>query len=240
MSWWPDIYYCLTVAVLFLWGALSDERTGLSFVSVPKLKYFNIVIFRHPFIKRHLFENIIRYVFMLCLIVNKVASKTAVNVYDTLMQKDGEIQYTTGLRYIGSARNTQKTSRVIRSQWLHWCADCCLATINNIRPLRHVFRCCTLTVFTKSLPRNALSKSITISNDSKRQWIVVLGQVLSILYICPCKIKSGRPNSLFSPRFYISLCVKKIAYIIDIFNLTRNFLMSLYGDRLRSEHVVYN
>jgi hypothetical protein len=29
---WPDIYYCLTVTVLFLSGALSDERTGLSFI----------------------------------------------------------------------------------------------------------------------------------------------------------------------------------------------------------------
>jgi hypothetical protein len=29
---WPDIYYSLTVMVLFLWGALSDKRTGLSFV----------------------------------------------------------------------------------------------------------------------------------------------------------------------------------------------------------------
>jgi hypothetical protein len=29
---WPNIYYCLTVSVLFLWGALSDERAGLSFV----------------------------------------------------------------------------------------------------------------------------------------------------------------------------------------------------------------
>jgi hypothetical protein len=28
---WPDIYYCLTVTVSFLWGALSDEKTGLSF-----------------------------------------------------------------------------------------------------------------------------------------------------------------------------------------------------------------
>jgi hypothetical protein len=28
---WPDIYYSLTVTVLFFWGALSDERTGLSF-----------------------------------------------------------------------------------------------------------------------------------------------------------------------------------------------------------------
>jgi hypothetical protein len=26
---WPDVYYCLTVTVLLLWGALSDERTGL-------------------------------------------------------------------------------------------------------------------------------------------------------------------------------------------------------------------
>jgi hypothetical protein len=25
---WPNIYYCLTVTVLLLWGALSDERTG--------------------------------------------------------------------------------------------------------------------------------------------------------------------------------------------------------------------
>jgi hypothetical protein len=29
---WPDIYYCLTVTVLLLWGSLSDERMGLSFV----------------------------------------------------------------------------------------------------------------------------------------------------------------------------------------------------------------
>jgi hypothetical protein len=27
----PDFYYCLTVAGLLIWDALSDERTGLSF-----------------------------------------------------------------------------------------------------------------------------------------------------------------------------------------------------------------
>jgi hypothetical protein len=27
----PDLCYCLTVAGLLIWGALSDERTGLSF-----------------------------------------------------------------------------------------------------------------------------------------------------------------------------------------------------------------
>jgi hypothetical protein len=26
---WPDCYYCRTCAGLLLWGALSDERTGL-------------------------------------------------------------------------------------------------------------------------------------------------------------------------------------------------------------------
>jgi hypothetical protein len=31
-SSWPDIYYCLAFTVLFLWGALSGERTGLPFV----------------------------------------------------------------------------------------------------------------------------------------------------------------------------------------------------------------
>jgi hypothetical protein len=29
-----DLYYCQTVAGLFVWGALSDERTGLSFTRV--------------------------------------------------------------------------------------------------------------------------------------------------------------------------------------------------------------
>jgi hypothetical protein len=28
---WSDLYYCQTVVGLLMWGALSDERTGLSF-----------------------------------------------------------------------------------------------------------------------------------------------------------------------------------------------------------------
>jgi hypothetical protein len=32
----PDFYYCQTVAVLLLWGALSDERTGLSFTTAAE------------------------------------------------------------------------------------------------------------------------------------------------------------------------------------------------------------
>jgi hypothetical protein len=46
----PDFYYCHTVAGLLMWGALSDERTGLSFTIVAgprqrshsRLRYFAV------------------------------------------------------------------------------------------------------------------------------------------------------------------------------------------------------
>jgi hypothetical protein len=62
--WAPDIYYRLTVMVLFLWGALSDERPRLSFVyaagpcqrslsrvRVPwdSLPYFTVSVLTLPF-----------------------------------------------------------------------------------------------------------------------------------------------------------------------------------------------
>jgi hypothetical protein len=34
----PDFYYCQTVAGLLLWGALCDERTGLSFTIAAGLR----------------------------------------------------------------------------------------------------------------------------------------------------------------------------------------------------------
>jgi hypothetical protein len=33
----PDIYYCQTVAGLLIWGALCDERKGLSFAIVKSV-----------------------------------------------------------------------------------------------------------------------------------------------------------------------------------------------------------
>jgi hypothetical protein len=39
----PDFYYCQTVAGLLIWGALSDERTDLSFIIAPgpcQCRYF--------------------------------------------------------------------------------------------------------------------------------------------------------------------------------------------------------
>jgi hypothetical protein len=35
----PDLYYCLTVAGLLMWGALSDERTGLQFAILFSFHY---------------------------------------------------------------------------------------------------------------------------------------------------------------------------------------------------------
>jgi hypothetical protein len=43
---WPDFYYCQTVADLLMWGALSDERTGLSFTmySVQYVYILHVVL----------------------------------------------------------------------------------------------------------------------------------------------------------------------------------------------------
>jgi hypothetical protein len=36
----PDLYYCQTAAGLLIWGALSDERTGLSFARLSYTSLF--------------------------------------------------------------------------------------------------------------------------------------------------------------------------------------------------------
>jgi hypothetical protein len=51
----PDIYYSLTVTVLFLWGALSDERTGLSFVYAAGPRQRSLFRVRVPWISRPYF-----------------------------------------------------------------------------------------------------------------------------------------------------------------------------------------
>jgi hypothetical protein len=43
----PDLYYCLTVAGLLIWGTLSDERTGLSFTIAAGLRqrsHFRVLV----------------------------------------------------------------------------------------------------------------------------------------------------------------------------------------------------
>jgi hypothetical protein len=43
----PDFYYCQTVAGLLMWGALSEERTGLSFTifAGPRQRRHSRVLF---------------------------------------------------------------------------------------------------------------------------------------------------------------------------------------------------
>jgi hypothetical protein len=40
----PDLYYCKTAAGLLMWGALSEERTGLSFARVTVRSNKSVVI----------------------------------------------------------------------------------------------------------------------------------------------------------------------------------------------------
>jgi hypothetical protein len=43
----PDLYYCLTIAGLLIWGALSDERSGLSFtiaVGPRQRSHFRVLV----------------------------------------------------------------------------------------------------------------------------------------------------------------------------------------------------
>jgi hypothetical protein len=49
------MYYCLTVTVLFLWGALSDERTGLSVVYAAGPRQSSLSRVRVPWISRTYF-----------------------------------------------------------------------------------------------------------------------------------------------------------------------------------------
>jgi hypothetical protein len=45
---WPDFYYCQTVVGLLMWGALSDERTGLYFTMAPGPRQRNYFRVRVP------------------------------------------------------------------------------------------------------------------------------------------------------------------------------------------------
>jgi hypothetical protein len=52
---WPDLYYCLTITVLFLWDALSDESTGLSFVYATGPRQCSPSWVRGPLVSRPYF-----------------------------------------------------------------------------------------------------------------------------------------------------------------------------------------
>jgi hypothetical protein len=53
----PDFYYCQTVAALLMWGAYSDERTGLSFTIAagPYQRSYSLV--RAPLSRDHILQS---------------------------------------------------------------------------------------------------------------------------------------------------------------------------------------
>jgi hypothetical protein len=53
---WPDFYYCQTVAGLLMWGALSDERAGLSFTIAAGLHQRSHCRVRVPWYSRLYFS----------------------------------------------------------------------------------------------------------------------------------------------------------------------------------------
>jgi hypothetical protein len=119
---WPDIYYYsyLTVTVLFFWGALSDERTGLSFVhaagprqrSLSRVRvpldswpYFTVSNFRLPFSSP------------------RTTRRVTVDVFDPAFTR---VQ--AGLHYIAAAWTTQKTWLRCRPHRKHKSRDSYLAS----------------------------------------------------------------------------------------------------------------
>jgi hypothetical protein len=117
-----------------MWGALSDERTGLSFARVIVSSNKSVVSM---------------YNSLLAASGLALYSRGTDNAENTVLLLRG-------------ADHTENTCHVIATQRAHWRADCCLATRYNIRPLRHSFHCCALERVYEMLPGNALMKSITI------------------------------------------------------------------------------
>jgi hypothetical protein len=141
---WPDFYFRseygirLTVTFLFPWCALSNERTGLSFVSaagpcqrslsrvlVPwdLSPYFTVPDLRIPFSSP------------------PTTRRVTVEVFDpastrvTLLAASGLVLYSRGtddaentVLLLRSADYIENRNHVIAISSVHWRADCCLAT----------------------------------------------------------------------------------------------------------------
>jgi hypothetical protein len=163
----PDLYYCQTVAGLLMWGALSDERTGLSLARVTVSSYKSVVSMYSL--------HVIKYIYICTtytgpLSVQGQYSKSCpislvAPVTTSVQALERSYAWpltdnTDGLHANSSARNTRKTrplllrsadrtentTHVIPSHRIHWRADCCLTT-----SYRHSSYCC---VFTICLPSN--------------------------------------------------------------------------------------
>jgi hypothetical protein len=139
---WPDTFYCLTVTVLFLWGALSNERTGLSFVyaagpcqrslSWNSRPYFTASDSRLPFSSP------------------PTTCRVAVEVFDPASTREDSLWTELRLSLILSARTTHRKHSTVL---LHG-AD----HIENTAS----YNVACWNVFTEPLPRNMLHNPVVL------------------------------------------------------------------------------
>jgi hypothetical protein len=91
---WPDVYYCLTVRILFLWGALSDERTGLSFVYAAGPCQRSVFLIRVPWYSRPYFTlSDLRLPFS----SPPTTRRVTVGVFDPRLHKSTRLKWLTAL-----------------------------------------------------------------------------------------------------------------------------------------------
>jgi hypothetical protein len=132
-SSWPDIYYCLTVTVLFLWGARSDERTGLSFVypagpcQSSLCRSESLGTWDHILLSQiwdFPFRRLLRLAGSRWRYSTPPPHGPTYCSQPTLYSRS-TAAYETILLLTQTA---QKTRHVISMSSVRWCADCCLAT----------------------------------------------------------------------------------------------------------------
>jgi hypothetical protein len=105
---WCDIYYCLTVTVLFLWGTLSDEKMDLSFVYAAgpcqhSLSRVQVLWDSQPYFT----VSDLRLLFL-----SPTSRRVTVEVFNptsTWVCQQCDLILATGCHYIDSAQTIQKT-----------------------------------------------------------------------------------------------------------------------------------
>jgi hypothetical protein len=116
----------MTITVLFLWGALSDERTGLTFIYAAGPCQRNLSLVRVPWVSRPYFTvSHLRLPFS----SPPTTRRVTVEVFDPASTRGSYCCYSFGIRliYIDAARTTHNRKHMTP---VHCRAACCLATIS--------------------------------------------------------------------------------------------------------------
>jgi hypothetical protein len=108
-----------------MWGALSEERTSLSFTIAAGPCHRSHSRVQVPWDSRPYFT---------------VSDRDF--PFRRLIRLAGLLSAENTVLLLRDANHTENTSHVIATRLVHWRADCCLAMSCNIRPLKHSFHCC--------------------------------------------------------------------------------------------------